>query len=48
MFLHDHAPQLRSELGHGFPMATTRVTFSCYQEPAPFDEIVIRMRGLYM
>jgi enediyne biosynthesis thioesterase len=43
MFLHDHAPQLLSELGHGFTMATTRVTCSYYQELAAFDEIVIRM-----
>jgi|ERR1700722_8372913 len=43
MFLHDHAPQLLSELGHGFAMATTRVTCSYYQELAAFDEIVIRM-----
>ena len=43
MFLHDHAPQLVRELGHGFTMATTRVSCSYYRELAAFNEIVIRM-----
>jgi enediyne biosynthesis thioesterase len=43
MFLHDHTPQLMNELGHGFTMATTRVSCSYYQELEAFDEVVIRM-----
>jgi enediyne biosynthesis thioesterase len=43
LFLHDHAPQLVRELGHGFAMATTRVSCSYYEELSAFDEVVVRM-----
>lgn len=48
MFLHEHTPQLVSEFGHGFAMATTRVCCSYHQELAAFDEVLIRMNARAM
>jgi len=48
MFLHDHAPELVHELGHGFSMATTRVSCLYYNELSAFDQVVVRMSGRAM
>jgi enediyne biosynthesis thioesterase len=43
LFLHEHTPELTSELGQSFNMATTRLSCNFYQELVAFDEVVVRM-----
>jgi enediyne biosynthesis thioesterase len=44
MFLRDHAPEVLQELQRGLALATTRCSCEYFEELAPFDEIVVRMR----
>ncbi len=48
MFLHQHAPELMGDLGHGLALATTRVACSYYRELAPLDEVAVRMSAAAM
>src|SRR5436190_11789546 len=44
MFLRDHAPDVITELSHGFSLATVRVSCDYLAELKAFDEVIIRMR----
>jgi enediyne core biosynthesis thioesterase len=43
MFLHDHAPEILTDLSQGLALATVRVNCEYYSELFAFDQVSIRM-----
>ena len=46
MFLHEHVPEVLTELTDGLSLATTRSNCEFFAEALAFDEILIRMKLL--